>query len=95
MFTILWRGLGAGFQEQISPKHAGQLFEQLRPLRPITPDSLRKAIESHDPLAPEALAHLKRCRTPSANAATIDLTWMKTRLISCSSRYCPVLPSTS
>ena len=40
-------------------RHAGQLFEQLRPLRLITPESLRKTIESPDPLAPDALAHLK------------------------------------
>jgi ppGpp synthetase/RelA/SpoT-type nucleotidyltranferase len=40
-------------------RHAGQLFEQLRPLRLITPESVRKAIESPDPLAPDALAHLK------------------------------------
>ena len=40
-------------------RHAGQLFEQLRPLRLITPESLRKAIELPDPVAPAALQRLK------------------------------------
>jgi ppGpp synthetase/RelA/SpoT-type nucleotidyltranferase len=40
-------------------RHAGQLFEQLRPLRLITPESVRKAIEAHDPVAPVALKQLK------------------------------------
>jgi hypothetical protein len=33
-------------------RNAGQLFEQLRPLRLITPESVRKAIETPDPIAP-------------------------------------------
>jgi ppGpp synthetase/RelA/SpoT-type nucleotidyltranferase len=40
-------------------RHAGQLFEQLRPLRLITPESLRKAIESPEAAGPAALKQLK------------------------------------
>jgi ppGpp synthetase/RelA/SpoT-type nucleotidyltranferase len=40
-------------------RHAGQLFEQLRPLRLITPESVRKAVESPDPIAFAALRQLK------------------------------------
>jgi hypothetical protein len=40
-------------------RNAGQLFEQLRPLRLITPESVKKAIESSEPIAPDALAKLR------------------------------------
>jgi hypothetical protein len=40
-------------------RNAGQLFEQLRPLRLITPESVRKAIESTEPISPRALAKLR------------------------------------
>ena len=73
-------------------RHAGQLFEQLRPLRLITPESLRKAIELPDPLAPVRLRALKELSSmPSANAAKPDLIWTRTQRISCWWHYYLVL----
>jgi hypothetical protein len=40
-------------------RNAGQLFEQLRPLRLITPESVRKAIETPDPIGPSAVEQLR------------------------------------
>lgn len=52
-------------------RHAGPLFDTLRPLRLLTVDSLRKAIDLPDPLGPAATQRLADLKVPAvANPST-------------------------